>query len=314
MGKQGPIGEAKAQAPMSNAMSSAPNGRLSKARIRQIDDADVPEAVELIQRGFASPYPRGFWLDLFARLQRRTVPDGFPRYGYALESNGKLVGLILLIYSIVWKDGSPVIRCNGSTVCTDPEFSFYGPLLYARAHNDKNVTVLSITPAEHTYRMIETMGFVRYSNGLFLTMPLLAAAASDGAARVVDARITPQAPFDPRERDLLIEHAEYGCLSLWCVTPARAHPFVFRRRALKNLLPCAQLVYCSDADSFKRFARPLGAYLAKRLIPLVLLDANVPVDGLVGKYLAGRSPRYFRGPNPPILGDLAYTETAMFGI
>jgi hypothetical protein len=35
---------------------------------------------------------------------------------------------------------------------------------------------------------------------------------------------------------------------------------------------------------------------------------------LVGKYFGGKMPRYFRGPNRPRLGDLAYTEAAMFGV
>jgi hypothetical protein len=35
---------------------------------------------------------------------------------------------------------------------------------------------------------------------------------------------------------------------------------------------------------------------------------------MVGKYLAGKMPKYFRGPDRPRLGDLSYTEAALFGI
>jgi hypothetical protein len=45
---------------------------------------------------------------------------------------------------------------------------------------------------------------------------------------------------------------------------------------------------------------------------LVLLDANGPVPGLVGKYFDGSRPKYFKGPTQPRLGDLAYTQLAMF--
>jgi hypothetical protein len=74
------------------------------------------------------------------------------------------------------------------------------------------------------------------------------------------------------------------------------------------------MVYCRDVDRFVVYAGPIGRYLAARGRPLVMLDANGPIIGLVGKYFDGRMPRYFRGPNRPRLGDLAYTETAMFGV
>jgi hypothetical protein len=46
----------------------------------------------------------------------------------------------------------------------------------------------------------------------------------------------------------------------------------------------------------------------------MIIDSNGPIRGLYGKYLDGRMPRFFKGPNRPRLGDLAYTETAMFGV
>ena len=44
----------------------------------------------------------------------------------------------------------------------------------------------------------------------------------------------------------------------------------------------------------------------------LLIDANGPIPGLAGKYFADKMPRFFRGPQRPRLGDLAYTEVAMF--
>ena len=79
-------------------------------------------------------------------------------------------------------------------------------------------------------------------------------------------------------------------------------------------MSCAQLVYCRDIDDFVRFARPIGRFLALRGRPLIIIDANGPIRGLVGHYFAGRMPRYFRGPERPRLGDLAYTEAALFGM
>ena len=56
------------------------------------------------------------------------------------------------------------------------------------------------------------------------------------------------------------------------------------------------------------------ARLAARGRPFVVLDSNGPIPGLVGKYFDAKMPKYFKGPDRPRLGDLAYTEAAMFGV
>lgn len=75
-----------------------------------------------------------------------------------------------------------------------------------------------------------------------------------------------------------------------------------------------QLIYCSDPSDLVRSAGPIGRYLAARGRFFMPVDANGPLPGMVGKYLAGKMPKYFRGPDRPRLGDLSYTEAALFGI
>jgi hypothetical protein len=280
-------------------------------RPRQINEADIPEVVSLLTRGFGRERSRGFWENVLAGLGRRRVPAGFPRYGYVIESDGRLVGVLLMIFSTVWRDETAFIRCNGSSLYVDPSFRIYAPLLTSRQFKDKSVTVLNVTAARYTYKMVEASGFAKYSNGVFIAVPVFSRTPMN-TVRVIDAHDKPDAPFNPHDRELLLEHAGFGCTSLWCVTNEKAYPFVFRSRWFKHV-PCAQLIYSSGVEDFVRFARPIGLYLASKLQLLVILDANGPVPGLVGKYL-GKWPRYFRGPDRPQAGDLAYTETALFGI
>jgi hypothetical protein len=134
------------------------------------------------------------------------------------------------------------------------------------------------------------------------------------AVKVLSGPACPNAALEACERDLLSDHAAYGCFILWCVTADRAHPFVFRPRAMKGISICAQLIYCRDIEDFIRFAGPIGRYLTLRGKPLVIVDSNGSIPGLIGKYLAGWMPKYFKGPDRPRLGDLAYTESAMFGV
>ena len=62
--------------------------------------------------------------------------------------------------------------------------------------------------------------------------------------------------------------------------------------------------YCSDLSDLVRCAGPIGRYLAARGRFFMPVDANGPLRGMVGKYLAGKMPKYFRGPDRPRLGDL----------
>ena len=279
---------------------------------RQIDEADVPEVLDLLTRGYESKPPRKFWENIIAGLGRRSVPDGFPRYGYVIESDGKLVGVLLMIFSTVWRGETPTIRCCGSGWYVDPPYRVYATLLGSRPFKDKGVTVLNITAAPHTHKMVEASGFTKYSDGVFVAIPVFSRIPKDTSVRVISGRHEPDAPFNHHDRELLLEHADFGCTSLWCVTDKQAYPFVFRSRWAKHL-PCAQLVYSSSVEDFVRFARPIGLHLARKLQLFVLLDANGPVSALFGKYLI-KWPRYFRGPDRPPTGDLAYTETALFGV
>jgi hypothetical protein len=285
-----------------------------KIRCRRIVDADAAAVVTLLTRGFATRRPRHFWERVIARLATRSVPADAPRYGYLLESDGTAVGAILQIFSTLRAGGHATARCNVSSWYVDPAFRSYAPFLVSQALKQKGVTYLNVSSIPHTRPIVEAQGYLRYSNGVFVALPCLSRAAAGIRARIVGAEVQPLAPCEAHERELMRDHADYGCVALWCETPERAYPFVFRERRVRGLITCAQLVYCRDVADFVRFARPLGLHLAWRGLPLAILDANGPVRGLVGKYFDQTMPKYFKGGAPPRLGDLAYTETALFGM
>ena len=289
---------------MVNAVPSA----VPKIRVREIAAIDINGVIDTLSRGF--PWrSRRLWTRVLARLARRSTPEGLPKFGYLLESGGVVVGAILLISSRM-PNGS--IRCNVSSWCVDRSHRTYAGFLAAKALSHKNVTYLNITPAPHTRPIAQAQGYSQYSGGLFIALPALNLFGRK--ARIVAFDPRDAGDVEPFERDLLLEHAEYGCISLWVETSEGRHPFVFRPRALKGVPGCAQLVYCRNIDEFVRYAGPIGRYLAIRGRPFVVVDANGPIAALVGKYLDGKMPKFFRGPNCPRLGDLAYTETAMFGV
>jgi hypothetical protein len=243
------------------------------------------------------------------RLAKHPTPADMPRYGYLVESAGAVVGVILLISSMIQDRDTFKIRCNVSSWCVEPEFRIHAPLLISQATRKKNITYFNISPAKHTLPILEAQGFTRFSDGLFVNSAFFSGRRSN--ARVVRFDANPDAHFEPFERDLLLAHAEYGCLSIWCTTAERAYPFVFLPRIVKRVVPCVQLIYCRHIEDFIQFAQPIGSYLRLRGRPFVLIDAKGPIPGLLGRYFDGVSPKYSKGPVTPRLGDLAYTEVAM---
>jgi hypothetical protein len=184
----------------------------------------------------------------------------------------------------------------------------------SQALRHKDVTYLNVSPAPHTRPIIEAQGFSCYCDGIFIAVPMLKGLFGGPAVEVFDAQRRPEVAFDPSDREVLLEHAAHGCISLWCATRERAYPFVFRPRLVKVGVPCAQLIYCRDVGDFVRFAGPVGRVLARRGRPFVIIDANGPIPGLIGWFSRGSMPKYYTGPQRPRLGDLAYTEYAVLGV
>ena len=284
---------------------------MSDIRCRQIEERDIDGVAALLSRGFPS---RGneFWHHALDQLTRRDPPEGLPKYGYLLETSGAPVGVILLICAAVPADGTLAPRCNLSSWYVEPAFRAYAPMLVSQALRHKEVTYTNVSAAPHTWPIIEAQGFRRYSDGIFVALPALAFGGE--SASVIDAKRPPAIHVDAFEQQTLTQHAAHGCISLWCVTQDRAYPFVFRPRLVKGFVPCAQLIYCRDIADFGRFAGPIGRYLAKRGRPIVIVDANDPIPGIVGLFRRGSKPKYYKGPQCPRLGDLAYTEYAILGV
>jgi hypothetical protein len=282
-------------------------------RCRQIGEADVDAVALLLKRGFPNRR-QAFWRRALAQLTRREPPPGLPKYGYLLESGGVPVGAVLLICSTVGAREQAAPRCNVSSWYVEPNFRAYAPLLVSQALRHKDVTYVNVSPAPHTRPIIEAQGFARYCDGIFVAVPMLNGLFGGERVKVFGPERQPAAAFDPYEQEVLSQHAALGCISLWCETAERAYPFVFRPRLVRYVVPCAQLIYCREIADFVRFAGPLGRFLILRGRPFVILDANGRIPGLVGLFSRGSMPKYFRGPQRPRLGDLAYTEYAMLGV
>jgi hypothetical protein len=282
-------------------------------RCREIEGADIDGVLKLLAHGLRNPHrSHRFWKRALQRLSAHPTPFGLPKYGYLLEHKGVPIGVILLIFASILVNGEPRIRCNVSSWYVEPAFRGYAAMLASRALKHKHVTYFNITPASHTLPILVAQRYIRYCAGRFVSIPALSACSSGWRVARVPPETRPGEDLPESDIELLLAHANYGCVSLICSREDRRYPFVFVPGRKFGFLPYAYLVYCRDLAEFVRFAGPLGRYLARRGFPLVVLDSNGPVSGLIGRYSAN-FPKYFKGPDQPRLGDLAYSERALFG-
>jgi hypothetical protein len=285
-----------------------PAEQRGRVRCREICPADVEGVVDLLARGFG--FGREHWSRGLRRMADHETPAGCPKYGYLLESEGRPVGALLLIFARVGE--SAPVRCNVSSWYVEPAARSYGPLLARYATRRKDVTYFNLTPAPPTWRMLRAEGYTQYAQGRLVAVPLLARPRFKTSVRMVGGPIGDSNRLPQAEARLLLDHARLGCASLVCDTAGEQHPFVFAFRRLYGLFPVARLVYCRGLEAFMRFAGPLGRFLARRGCLLVFLDANGRLPGLVGHY-SDHSPKFYKGPCPMRPGDIAYSEQVMFG-
>jgi hypothetical protein len=281
-------------------------------RCRGIVPSDLPNITSLLYEGFRPRRTRAFWEKVLLLLSERAVPSGYPRYGYVLESDNKLVGVMLTIFSAVLDGKTEIIRCSVSSWYVVPEFRVYATMLSARALSARNVTYLNVSAAPHTWAILETQGYKRYASGRALAFPALSRGPAEASVEPVTAATRAGDGLLAGEVAMLRDHARFGCISVVCCLAGTRHPFVFAPLRKYGILPFAYLVYCRNIDSFARCAGPLGRFLAWRGIPMVMFDGDGRVPGVAGFY-RDRYPKYFKGPHRPRIGDLAYTELTLFG-
>jgi hypothetical protein len=277
---------------------------------REIKSEDLNRIVDLLARGFPNS-KREYWEYRVERLSSHSPPAGYPKYGYLLENGASLIGSIFTIFAGLGPSPQKQMRCNIVHWCIADGFRSYGSMLAARAMSHKEVTYIVSAYLTDLIPILEAQGYTKFCSGRFAAVPILSPWKSGASANIVDARNGDlKLPAD--ERQLLQDHAALGCISLVCSAGASNVPFIFLPRRRAGVMRFVRLVYCRELDDFIRFAQPLGRYLLRRGFPLVLIDANGPIAGLVGRYLETFPKKYFKGPYPPRTDEIAYSTRVLF--
>jgi hypothetical protein len=276
---------------------SAEASSLQRIRCRQIAESDL-DALSGLFMAHIPHHARDFWDTGLARVAALAPVEGMPRIGYALESEQGIVGALLTICS---RRGQQII-CNVSAWCVEPRYRAHSTLLTTMATRQKDAIYLNASPADHTLRIMEQLGWKPYNFGRSAAFPVLGFGGG---------KIRETIPADLPERGLLEDHRALGCISLVCEKNGIASPFVFKpRQTHGRKLPMMELIYCRGIADFERCGAALGRHFLIQGSFGFILDGKVA--GMPSRYIAGRQPRLYKGPHAPELNDFAYTEKVLF--
>jgi hypothetical protein len=268
----------------------------SRVHCRLIAETDLEGLADLLTRGFPNTR-REHWIRGFARWKSVPVIEEMPRYGYLLDTGFGPVGAILMISS---RRGTHIV----SDLCgwyVDPQWKSHAGLLISLATKLRHVTYLNAAPAPDIWRTLQAQGFSPYNFGRTAVFALPGRGA-----------VSQDIPDGLPEAQLLRDHRAMGWVSLTVKKDGIVSPFVFRRRHLeKPKVPVMDVMFCRGAGDLTRCAGALARHFLPRGSAGFLIDGDM--DSLLSHYAEGREPRYFKGPYRPVLGDLAYTEKAIFG-
>ena len=283
--------------------------KVAVVRCREIMPDDRERIIDLLARGFGQA-PREHWSRVLSVLAAHHTPEGYPKYGYLLENDGVAVGVLLMIFTARVDNGVTQVQCCESSYYVDPPFRFYAPLLVKSSHRFNQVTYLNVSAARHTWTVLDTQGYKRIAGSVYCAVPVLCPVDIGQRVRRVGVTFSDQR-LDCAENRLLRQHAGYKCcISVICERDGVIFPFVFVLRR-KYGIGFAFLIYCHSQADIVTFAGALGRFLARRLVLLVIIDASESIAGVPGMLLA-KYPKYWKGEKAPRVGDLAYTELAMF--
>jgi len=277
--------------------------------IRQIGERDLPQVATLLTESFPRR-SRSYWETGLAKLGARPSLPGRPRYGYVIDDDG-IRGVLLAISSRHGKEGEEMTMTNISSWCVAP--SHRGPAaatLYAHAASGSGVTYTNLSAAPHTLKIITRLGFQEWTAGQIVGIGRGTSPDFSGIVSVEDAT---SEGLSAREVAVLRDHQELACLAFCVRIKDRVAPVIFLRRKVQGIIPCAQLIYCRHLRDFLDHSRAINVHLARMGYPLLILDANGPVQGVLGRYVPGKAAKYFKGTKPGLDVDHTYSEMVYFG-
>jgi hypothetical protein len=275
--------------------------------IREITDDDLESVRDLLVEGFPQR-SFGYWTKGLANLSSLPPIDGFPRYGYLVDADDAAQGVLLTISS---DRGFRDVRTNLSSWYVRKGYRQFATTLFAHALTLKNTTFLNPSPSDHVVPILEAFGFEPYTGGVVAFDLRTAMRGRSSRGEVHRLGNTDLADLSESDAEIAADHLRMGCGAFRLEADGRAGLLIHRRKWVKRSLPCSQVIL-ADHDLMTELAGPVMRALASRGSLLVLCDVDQTAEPAVGRVFR-RGIRYFKGQDAPRVGDLSYSELAVFG-
>ncbi|WP_337188860.1 hypothetical protein [Phenylobacterium sp.] len=280
------------------------------ANIRSIEEADLPAVVTLMCESFPRR-DRAYFETGLQRLAQREIPEGTEPYGLLIDDDG-VKGAVLAISSWHGSAEKRQLFVNISTWCVAP--SHRGEMareLYRRAGERDDAVNTNLSAAAHTLKTLGRFNFRPWTTGQFIGV---AFRSHRKAARILSPEQALLRGLPQSEFKKLQDHVSLGGLAICVATADRIMPIILVRRRVQKVVPAAQLIYCENVPWLLEHGGALLWWLRARGFIGLIIDANEPPPGMVGKFYPGKAAKYVRGQEPAIDVDHTYSELLYLGL
>lgn len=228
-------------------------------RIVPIDNGNRVAAVALLTKGFPEK-SEAFWSRGLSFVSAHHARLNFGEIGQLLMKGDDAVGVLLTIKSRLPDEDRMVV--NLSSWYVEPSSRWFAPRMLQMASSSQEETFTDLTPSPEACKLNERLGFSTVTD-YTLFYPLLPKALGPARARLRPLADVPQGALPAAMRDMLEDHARFGCMVAVMEADGRHHPLVFLKTMTKRL-PTARLIYCEDRQLAQRHISAIARHLLRK--------------------------------------------------
>jgi len=228
-------------------------------RIVPIDNGNRVAAVALLTKGFPEK-SEAFWSRGLSFVNAHHARLNFGEIGQLLMKGDDAVGVLLTIKSRLPDEDRMVV--NLSSWYVEPSSRWFAPRMLQMASSSQEETFTDLTPSPEACKLNERLGFSTVTD-YTLFYPLLPKALGPARARLRPLADVPPGALPAAMRDMLEDHARFGCMVAVMEADGRHHPLVFLKTMTKRL-PTARLIYCEDRQLAQRHISAIARHLLRK--------------------------------------------------
>lgn len=224
-----------------------------------IDNGNRVAAVALLTKGFPEK-SEAFWSRGLSFVNAHHARLNFGEIGQLLMKGDDAVGVLLTIKSRLPDEDRMVV--NLSSWYVEPSSRWFAPRMLQMASSSQEETFTDLTPSPEACKLNERLGFSTVTD-YTLFYPLLPKALGPARARLRPLADVPPGALPAAMRDMLEDHARFGCMVAVMEADGRHHPLVFLKTMTKRL-PTARLIYCEDRQLAQRHISAIARHLLRK--------------------------------------------------